>query len=134
MNQVKYLFEIKGNVVYVVVFDMVVLEVICLMVECWIGVLLVMCGEQLVGIVLECDYVCKVILQGWFFGGILVFEIMSVLFVIVGLDIEVLECMCLCMYSCICYLLVVEGNVVVGVILIGDLVKVVIDEQVEQIE
>jgi CBS domain-containing protein len=40
----------------------------------------------------------------------------------------------LCTHSRIRHLPVVEGNTVVGVISIGDLVKAVIDEQAEQIE
>ena len=40
----------------------------------------------------------------------------------------------LCTHSRIRHLPVVEGNAVVGVISIGDLVKAVIDEQAEQIE
>lgn len=54
--------------------------------------------------------------------------------VTVGPDTEVLECMRLCTHSRIRHLPVVEGNAVVGVISIGDLVKAVIDEQAEQIE
>ncbi|MGN6382233.1 MAG: CBS domain-containing protein [Dyella sp.] len=134
MNQVKHLLEIKGNTVHAVAPDTAVLEAIRLMAERRIGALLVMRGEQLVGIVSERDYARKVILQGRSSGGTPVSEIMSAPPVTVGPDTEVLECMRLCTHSRIRHLPVVEGNAVVGVISIGDLVKAVIDEQAEQIE
>lgn len=69
MNQVKHLLEIKGNAVHAVAPDTAVLEAIRLMAERRIGALLVMRGEQLVGIVSERDYARKVILQGRSSGG-----------------------------------------------------------------
>ena len=134
MNQVKHLLEIKGNAVHAIAPDAAVLEAVRLMAERRVGALLVMRGEQLVGIVSERDYARKVILQGRSSGGTPVAEIMSAPPVTVGPDTEVLECMRLCTHSRIRHLPVVEGNVVVGVISIGDLVKAVIDEQAEQIE
>ena len=134
MNQVKHLLEIKGNAVHAVAPDPAVMDAIRLRAERRIGALLVMRGEQLVGIVSERDYARKVILQGRSYGGTPVSEIMSAPPVTVGPDTEVLECMRLCTHSRIRHLPVVEGNAVVGVISIGDLVKAVIDEQAEQIE
>ena len=99
-----------------------------------IGALLVMKGEQLAGIVSERDYARKVILQGRSSADTAVADIMSSPPVTVGTDTDVFECMRLCTHSRIRHLPVVEGNVVVGVISIGDLVKAVIDEQAEQIE
>ena len=52
----------------------------------------------------------------------------------VGPDTDVFDCMRLCTDSRIRHLPVVQGNAVVGVISIGDLVKAVIDAQAEQIE
>ena len=134
MNQVKHLLEIKGKTVHAVAPDAAVLDAIRLMAERRVGALLVMRGEQLVGVVSERDYARKVILQGRSSAGTTVSEIMSAPPVTVGPDTEVLECMRLCTHSRIRHLPVVEGNSVVGVISIGDLVKAVIDEQAEQIE
>ncbi len=134
MNQVKHLLEIKGRTVHAVAPDAAVLDAIRLMAERRVGALLVMRGEQLVGIVSERDYARKVILQGRSSAGTPVAEIMSAPPVTVGPDTEVLECMRLCTHSRIRHLPVVEGHAVVGVISIGDLVKAVIDEQAAQIE
>lgn len=68
-----------------VVLDMVVIEVIWLMVEKGIGVVLVMEGWWLVGILFECDYVCKIVFYECLFYIILVSEIMIVKVVIVVL-------------------------------------------------
>ncbi|MGA0586275.1 CBS domain-containing protein [Dyella sp. KRB-257] len=134
MSQVKHLLEIKGRTVHAVAPDAAVLDAIRLMAERRVGALLVMRGEQLVGIVSERDYARKVILQGRSSADTTVSEIMSAPPVTVGPDTEVLECMRLCTHSRIRHLPVLEGNTVVGVISIGDLVKAVIDEQAEQIE
>jgi CBS domain-containing protein len=120
--------------VHAIAPEAAVLDAIRLMAERRVGALLVMRGEQLVGIVSERDYARKVILQGRSSAATTVSEIMSAPPVTVGPDTEVLECMRLCTHSRIRHLPVVERNVVVGVISIGDLVKAVIDEQAEQIE
>lgn len=62
--------------VYVVVLDVVVIDVIWLMVEKGIGVVLVMDGSWLVGILFECDYVCKIVLCDCFLCDMVVVEIM----------------------------------------------------------
>lgn len=134
MNQVKHLLEIKGHAIHAVAPDAPVLKAIRHMAERRVGALLVMRGEQLVGIVSERDYARKVILQGRSSAETPVSEIMSSPPVTVGADTEVLECMRLCTHSRIRHLPVVDGERVVGVISIGDLVKAVIDEQAEQIE
>ncbi|HEX5306575.1 MAG TPA: CBS domain-containing protein [Dyella sp.] len=134
MNQVKHLLEIKGSTVYAVAPDAAVLDAIRLMAERRVGALLVMRGEQLVGIVSERDYARKVILQGRSSAATPVSEVMSSPPVTVGPNTEIFECMRLCTHSRIRHLPVVEGERVVGVISIGDLVKAVIDEQAEQIE
>ncbi len=134
MNQVKHLLEIKGRTVHAVAPDDPVLDAIRLMAERRVGALLVMRGEQLVGIVSERDYARKVILRGRSSADTTVSEIMSASPVTVRPDTEVLQCMQLCTHSRIRHLPVLEGDAVVGVISIGDLVKAVIDAQAEQIE
>lgn len=51
-----------GCIIYIVMKSDFVYDVIKLMVEKGIGVLLVVDGDDIVGIVIECDYVCKVVL------------------------------------------------------------------------
>ncbi|GAB2556098.1 CBS domain-containing protein [Rhodanobacter koreensis] len=134
MSQVKHLLESKGSTIFSITPEAPVLEAIKRMAEHRVGALLVMRGEQLVGVVSERDYARKVILQGRSSSQTAVSDIMSSEPVTVGPDTDVFDCMRLCTDSRIRHLPVVQRNAVVGVISIGDLVKAVIDAQAEQIE
>ncbi len=134
MSQVKHLLQGKGNAIYSIAPSAPVLEAIKHMAEHRIGALLVMQGEQLVGVISERDYARKVILQGRSSSQTAVSDIMSGTPLTVGPDTDVFDCMRLCTDSRIRHLPVVQGGKVVGVISIGDLVKAVIDAQAEQIE
>ncbi|MBT2145605.1 MULTISPECIES: CBS domain-containing protein [unclassified Rhodanobacter] len=134
MSQVKHLLQGKGNAIYSIAPDAPVLEAIKHMAEHRIGALLVMHGEQLVGVMSERDYARKVILQGRSSSQTAVSDIMSGNPLTVGPDTDVFDCMRLCTDSRIRHLPVVQDGKVVGVISIGDLVKAVIDAQAEQIE
>ncbi len=134
MSQVKHLLESKGSTVFSISPDAPVLEAIKHMAEHRIGALLVMRGDQLVGVMSERDYARKVILQGRSSSQTAVADIMTSEPLTVGPDTDVFDCMRLCTDSRIRHLPVVDGKRVVGVISIGDLVKAVIDAQAEQIE
>ena len=134
MSQVKHLLESKGSTIFSIAPEAPVLEAIKRMAEHRVGALLVMRGERLVGVVSERDYARKVILQGRSSSQTAVSDIMSSEPLTVGPDTDVFDCMRLCTDSRIRHLPVVQGNAVVGVISIGDLVKAVIDAQAEQIE
>lgn len=134
MRQVKHLLESKGSQIYAVAPEAPVLEAIKHMAEHRVGALLVMRGEQLIGIVSERDYARKVILQGRSSAQTTVAEIMSSPALTVTTDTDVFDCMRLCTNSRVRHLPVVHGNAVIGVISIGDLVKAVIDAQAEEIE
>ncbi|MFC5527027.1 CBS domain-containing protein [Rhodanobacter ginsengisoli] len=134
MSQVKHLLENKGSTIFSIAPDVPVLEAIKRMAEHGVGALLVMRGDELVGVVSERDYARKVILQGRSSSETSVSDIMSSTPLTVGPDTDVFDCMRLCTDSRIRHLPVVQSNKVVGVISIGDLVKAVIDAQAEQIE
>ena len=134
MRQVKHLLESKGNTIFSIEPDVPVLEAIKRMAEHRIGALLVMRGTSLVGVMSERDYARKVLLQGRSSSQTAVADIMSPSPITVGPDTDVFDCMRLCTDSRIRHLPVVEGEQVVGVISIGDLVKAVIDAQAEEIE
>lgn len=134
MRQVKHLLDRKGSDIFAIAPEVPVLEAIKHMAERGVGALLVMRGEQLVGIVSERDYARKVILQGRSSAQTPVGEIMSAPVLTVTADTDVFDCMRLCTNSRVRHLPVVEGSRVMGVISIGDLVKEVISAQAEQIE
>lgn len=134
MSQVKHLLQGKGNAIYSIAPDAPVLDAIKHMAEHRIGALLVMHGEQLVGVMSERDYARKVILQGRSSSQTAVSDIMSGSPLTVSPDTDVFDCMRLCTDSRVRHLPVVQDGKVVGVISIGDLVKAVIDAQAEQIE
>jgi len=134
MRQAKHLLESKGNTIFSIEPDAPVLEAIKRMAEHRIGALLVMRGTTLVGVMSERDYARKILLQGRSSSQTAVADIMSPSPITVGPDTDVFDCMRLCTDSRIRHLPVVDGEQVVGVISIGDLVKAVIDAQAEEIE
>lgn len=134
MHQVKHLLETKGRSIFTIAPQAPVLEAIKLMAEHRIGALLVMQDAKLAGVVSERDYARKVILQGRSSAQTAVGDIMRVEPLTVGPDTDVFDCMRLCTDSRVRHLPVMDGDKVIGVISIGDLVKAVIDAQAEQIE
>ena len=104
------------------------------MAEHRVGALLVMRGNELVGVVSERDYARKIILQGRSSSQTAVSDIMIEQPLTVSPETDVLDCMRLCTDSRVRHLPVLDGQRVVGVISIGDLGKAVIDAQAEQIE
>lgn len=134
MLQVKHLLAEKGHDVHGIGPEAPVLDAIRSMAERHIGALLVMRGDELVGIVSERDYARKVILLDRHSDDTPVSEIMSPNVLTVGPEDTVETCMRLCTDRRVRHLPVVENRKVVGLVSIGDLVKAVISEQSTQIE
>lgn len=134
MITVRQLLDRKGRGVFALDPEDPVLEAIELMAEHHIGAMLVMKGEQLVGIVSERDYARKVVLKGRSSSETPVWQIMSSPVVTVSPDDTVDACMRIVTEKRIRHLPVVEHGKVVGVISIGDLVKAVIEDQQRTIE
>lgn len=133
MRTVSQIIERKGSRVVSVAREAPVLEAIRVMAEHHIGAVLVMAGEQLIGIVSERDYARKVILQGRSSHDTAVAVIMTSPVVCVGPHDSTAECMSIMTEKHIRHLPVIDGERVVGVISIGDLVKETIDEQKQEI-
>lgn len=137
MKTVSQLLQQKGHNIWSIAPDATVYDALELMADKNIGAVLVMDGENLVGILSERDYARKVILKARFSRDTLVREIMTEKVVCVRPDQSVEECMALMTDKRIRHLPVAEESKVIGVISIGDAVKAVISEQefiIEQLE
>ena len=129
MNTIRQLLQTKGHDLWSARPDTSVYDALQLMDEHSIGALLVLDGDDLVGIFSERDYARKVVLKGKTSRGTNVEEIMSRRVSCVRTDQTIEECMALMTDKHIRHLPVLEDEKLVGVISIGDVVKVVISEQ-----
>ncbi|MCE7031900.1 CBS domain-containing protein [Lysobacter sp. GX 14042] len=134
MRNVRHLLEVKGSEVYSIGPDAPVVDAIRSMAQQGIGALVVLQGDRLAGVVSERDYARKVVLQGRSSSSTRVDEIMTADVVQVGPEDTVDRCMQLVTDRRLRHLPVVEGDRVVGVVSIGDLVKAVIEAQQEELD
>ena len=134
MKSLKQLIDAKGGQVWSIAPDATVFEALKLMAQKDIGALLVMDGTRLAGIMSERDYARKVILQGKSSQDMPVRDIMTAEVVKIDPSRTVEECMSLMTQRRIRHLPVCEGERLVGVLSIGDLVKEVIAEQEQTIK
>jgi CBS domain-containing protein len=119
----------KSKDIFSIPSDATVSAAIQMMDEKNVGALLVMDGEQLNGIISERDYTRKVFLRGRRSRETKVSEIMSSNVTVTHPREPVEKCLRLMTDKHIRHLPVVDGDQVVGVISIGDLVKHVISCQ-----
>jgi CBS domain-containing protein len=119
----------KGREIFSVRPDSTVFDAVSLLAEKNVGALLVMDGDRLVGLLSERDYTRKVMLRGKRSRETTVAEIMSTDLKVVHPREAVEECLRLMTDKRVRHLPVLDGDKVVGVISIGDLVKWVISCQ-----
>ena len=129
MKTVRQLMEAKGGIVYSVSPDTRIIDALKLMAEKAIGAVLVVEGPRVVGIMSERDYARKVILKGKSSQDTPVREIMTERVVYARPEQTVPECMALMTSKRIRHLPVLDGERLIGVLSIGDLVKEMISEQ-----
>lgn len=114
--------------------DSSVYDALRLMAEHDIGSLVVLEGDRLAGIFSERDYARQVVLLGKSSRETPVRDIMTHKVTCVSLDQTVEDCMTLMTEKRVRHLPVLDHKRVVGVISIGDVVKVMITEQRQVIE
>ena len=128
-KRVKDILNVKGHQVWSVAPEDSVFKALEVMAEHDIGAVLVMEGTNLCGILSERDYARKVILLGRASQHTPVREIMTRDVMTVGPEEGIEQCMGLMTRCHIRHLPVVEGDQVIGVVSIGDVVKAVIEDQ-----
>ena len=128
MQQVGDLLNDKGSDVFSIAPDATVAEAVDLMAQRGIGSLLVMDDGLLRGIVTERDYARKVIAGGLSIEESRVADIMTADVYTTRLEQNIDECMMLMTEKRIRHLPVVDGDQVLGIISIGDLMKAIISD------
>ncbi len=137
MTSLKMLLRGKGHDVWSVHPDDTVLDAIKLLAEKDIGALIVIKDDKPVGIFTERDYARNVYLKGKSSLDTAVRDVMVAPVICVKPDQSVNECMALMTAKRFRHLPVMDGDELVGMVSIGDLVKSVIAEQqftIEQME
>ena len=133
MKNVNAVLHGKSAQVYSLSTEASVLDAIRMMAEHRIGSVLVMENGKLTGIVTERDYARKVILLGRSSGETPIADIMSSPVISVKPTDTVSHCMALMTDNKFRHLPVCDGDELLGLISIGDLVKAVIEQQQEEI-
>ena len=137
MKTVDQLLESKGRTIVSIGSGAKVIDALRVMAEREIGAVLVVDNDRLVGIMSERDYARKVILKGKSSQETYVREIMTERVIYVRPQQTVPECMALMTNKRVRHLPVLDGDRLVGVLSLGDLVKETISEQqfiIQQLE
>ena len=134
MRSVRQLLEAKAPEVYSIGPDAPVIDAIRLMSEKRIGAVLVMEHGRVLGILSERDYARKIVLKGRSSADTPVRAIMTSDVISVSLGDTADHCMQLITDQRIRHLPVLQGDQVMGVVSIGDLVKAVIEDQKVEID
>ena len=133
MQTIRKILSEKGNEIWSTSPGATVYEALQIMAEKDVGALPVLNGEKLVGIFSERDYARKVILVGKSSKKTMVKEIMTPHVVYATPDMTNDQGLTLMTAKHIRHLPVIDGDDLVGMVSIGDLVRSIISEQKEMI-
>lgn len=137
MVTVRQVMREKGEDVWSVSPDATVFEAIQVMAEKGVGALLVMEWSRLVGIISERDYTRKIVLKDRSSRATKVRDIMTQKVIHVTPDTSIDECMILMSDNRIRHLPVLDGDRVVGVMSVKDVLHNIISEKqslIQQLE
>jgi CBS domain-containing protein len=135
MDTIRHILQIKGNDVWSTTPRTTVFDALRMMADKNVGALLVMEGDKVVGIFSERDYARKVVLQGRSSKETLVSEIMTPASKLVTIhpDQTVEEAMEFMTNKRVRHLPVMDGDQLLGMISIGDVLREVIYVQLRAI-
>jgi CBS domain-containing protein len=134
MSTIREILEHKGNNVLTITSQVSVLDAIGTMSEANIGAIVIQDAEQPIGIFTERDYLRKIALQGRSSRETAVSEVMSSPLISVLLS-ESPRLAMETMTECRCrHLVVMEGEEMVGIVSLGDLVKHMLHEKEAEVE
>ncbi|MBZ4036815.1 CBS domain-containing protein [Flavobacterium sp. 17A] len=131
---VDQILKAKGRNVYSIFSNLTVYDALKVMGEKNIGAILIIDDNVLKGILSERDYARKIVLKDKSSKETLVHEIMESNVFTVTLSDNLEDCMQLMSEKRIRHLPVVEGETVVGIISISDVVKAIIETQKDTIQ
>jgi CBS domain-containing protein len=138
MKSVANILKAKADqTVYTIAPAASVFDAVKLMADKNIGALVVMEGENVVGVITERDYARKIVLMARSSKDTAVRDIMTLSAMYVSPVQRSEECMALMTENRVRHLLVIDGGKLIGLISIGDLVKDIISEQkfvIQQLE
>ena len=137
MTTVRQLLDQKGSKIWSIHPDATVFDAIAKMAEKDIGSMVVMDGDELVGIITERHYARNVVLKGKTSPATPVRDIMERRVIIARPEQSVDQCMALMTEKRVRHLPVLEGEKPIGMVSIGDLVKSIVGDQkfiIDQLE
>jgi CBS domain-containing protein len=129
MNLVSTLLRVKGNVVYTVTPETPIIEALELMGEKKIGAVLVLEDKLIVGVFSERDFVRNVAQNKHLGLNTPVRELMTKEVFFISPEVTIDECMALMTNQRVRHLPVMKDGQLMGLISIGDVVKLLIDDK-----
>lgn len=129
MHTVRELLQAKGAQVWTIRPDATVYEALELLAEKDVGALVVVEGEQVVGMFSERDYARKVILKGRSSRTTTVSELMTREVLYVSPEDTIENCMAIMTEKRTRHLPVMQNNRLAGLVSIGDVVKLIISDR-----
>src|SRR5215207_2774886 len=129
MTTVRQLLDQKGSTIWSIGADATVFDAIAKMDEEDVGSLIVMDGEEIVGIMTERHYARSVVLKGKTSLTTKIRDIMERHVIVARPEQSVEQCMAVMTEKRVRHLPVMQEHKVIGIVSIGDLVKSVISDQ-----